>query len=65
MYVILVAFWFSTANNTKKFKFKFILGTLDVSLLENLLIGKRVEAKISGQGVITAGKVTFRAAEGF
>ena len=40
-----------------------LLGTLVVNLLENLLIGKGVKAKIPGRGVITPGEGKSRAGQ--
>ena len=40
-----------------------LLGTLVVNLLENLLTGKGVKAKIPGRGVITPGEGTPRAGQ--
>ena len=40
-----------------------LLGTLVVNLLENLLTGKGVKAKIPGRGVITSGEGTPRAGQ--
>ena len=42
-----------------------LLVTLGVSLLGNILARKRVEFKISGQGVIKAGEGTIRAGQDF
>ena len=55
-------------NEAKKQKgeiFRMLLGTLGVSLSENLLTGKEVNAKIPGRVVIRAGEETIRAGQDF
>ena len=42
-----------------------VLCTLDASLLQNLLTGKGVKAKIPRKGVMKAGEGTTRAVQGF
>ena len=40
-----------------------LLGTLDANLLENLLTGEELKAKIPRKGVIRAGEGTIRTGE--
>ena len=53
-----------TNQRTKSLFLAMLLGKLCASLLENLLTGKGVKAKMLGRRVMRAGEGTIRAVEG-